>query len=239
MIESDTQLLLIGVGIIVGIASLFITLITIAARLGSKMEKQTGEIKGTSVVANDRGDWGVGLSGIIGEYIVRVTLPTGNVVEWLEGAGDDQIKIADAVDEIDWYLTPALQAKGTDGPITIVTDIPCTLPPNGPTFIWGTTYAATGPNPGDVAFCGDATVSLFFWNNVDFSNPVFPNGWVLKAGPKPSQTGTGLYGFGISPIPGLWKAVGTKGALTGETMFYIPVNAAGMTAMGPVAVILK
>ena len=46
MIESDTQLLLIGVGIIVGIASLFITLITIAARLGSKMEKQTGEIIG-------------------------------------------------------------------------------------------------------------------------------------------------------------------------------------------------
>jgi hypothetical protein len=210
---------------------------------------QGGRIYGPSEVKNDRGDWGVQLTGVEGEYIIRVTLPNGNVVEWLEGAGNDQVKIADAVDEIDWYLTPAIQARGVDGPITIVTDIPCTTPPNGPTYIWGTTYGATGPNPGDVAFCGDAEVTLWYWNvwhdwmpwvpGQPAKPPVIKSGWVQKAGPKFSQTGTGLYGFGIAPIPGLWKVVATKGAMTGETMFYIPENAAGMTAMGPIEVVLQ
>jgi len=209
---------------------------------------QGGRIYGPSEVKNDRGDWGVMLTGVIGEYVVRVTLPSGNVVEWLEGAGNDQVKIADAVDEIDWYLTNAIQARGVDGPVTIVTDIPCTTPPNGPTYIWGTTYKATGVNPGEVDFCGDAEVTLSFWNvwhdwmpwvpGQPAKPPVITSSWVQKAGPKFSQTGTGLFGFGIAPIPGLWKVTATKAGKTGETMFYIQEGAAGMTAWGPVEAVL-
>ena len=210
---------------------------------------QGGRIYGPSEVANDRGDWGVQLTGVLGDYLIKVTLPDGNVVEWLAGAGNDQVKIADAVDEVDWVLTPAILGAGADGPITIVTDIPCTQPPNGPTYIWGTTWTATGLNPGEVEMCGEAEVTLLYWNVwYDWmpwapgqapKPPVITAGWVQKAGPKISQEGTGLFGFGISPIPGLWKAVATKGGLTGETVFYILENQSGMTAYGPVAVVLS
>ena len=50
------------------------------------------------------------------------------------------------------------------GPVTIVTDIACTQPPNGPTFVWGTTWKATGVNPGEAVPEGDVLVSLWFWN---------------------------------------------------------------------------
>ena len=229
-----------------------------AGVIGAKVEierVQTGMVYGPSVVANDRGDWGVWISGTEGDYVIRVTLPNGNVVEWYQGFGDGKVKIADAVDEID-YAWP-----GSEGPFTIVTDIPCTQPPGGPVFIWGNTYvrdnqptlAAAGYVPEGVTPVGGAEVTLWFWNVFrDDDTGTLTMGWIQKGGPKTSQDGTGLFGFGIAPIPGLWKIVATsspnlealKGAalsLTvaqGETTFYLGEGVPGMGAYGPIPVVI-
>ena len=208
-----------------------------AGVIGAKVEierVQTGRVYGPATVKNDRGDWSVWISGTEGDYVIRVTLPSGNVVEWYQGFGDGKVKIADAVDEID-YAWP-----GSEGPFTIVTDIPCTQPPGGPTFVWGTTYQKTGPNLNDIVVEGGVTLTLWFWNvyrNDDTGTLTMQ--WVQKAGPKTSQAGTGLFGFGIAPIPGLWKIVAAKGALAGETVVYLGEGVPGMGAYGPIPVVVQ
>jgi len=226
-----------------------------------------GTLQGKSGVKAQNGEWGVSLSPIPGEYTIRVTLPSGNVTEWRFGYGDKEKKIADAVNEIAWEMSEGLANKAkalpgkctpadksddfvVEGPITIQTDVPCTIPPVGPVYFWGNTYAGVEAWAEDAVPCGDAKVRLLFkqvYYNFDpwmpgqpARPPILKWDWVVKAGPKFSRTGDGLYGFGGNPVPGLYMVHAEKGegALAGYTLFFVPEGQFGVTSYGPINVFL-
>lgn len=186
----------------------------------------------TSTTTSDAGDFGFGVSGIEGNYMVKVALPGGSGLTAREVWFGDAPAFTPDPAQLNFRLNPAMQGANF-GPIIFWNDGPVTIDPDRPypwVYVFGKVVDPAVLDPNGIPV-GVAGVEVGLWRlhgrdqdypDAQFVTPIF-------MGSKFSGD-RGYYGFGISGQDN-WYALdvndgtlpgGYTGSAPDDYMFLLP-----------------